>query len=585
MPYQNIMNSHSLVILLLLLCALFCVQSVEGSKNLEEENDAAVELNPDYVEPSETTKDIDKDDDEESDGDDGDEVETFDASKGAIAQALLKSRKQSRKAKKFVKKNRSKITTVLTVFAFRREIRQVLLRLATKQLVDPKTGKLRLNLTATLKLLLFVDFMRRMQKGGGSNSSSSSLHALSAIGQSNPLAGILFSKVLHLPVYNPAYIPSISQHYTFERVNERYVKDGMALHKAIHAKHEGFKWPTSDSSITRKVPAKSLPPKANSNETVVIIDLTNLDQSVSTMESLRDQVSFLLSQYRAAALYDEKSATENATSPSLNSTVLEQQNPNFEVVVILESPGGSAADYGLAAQQLLRLRNEPGINMTICVDKVAASGGYMLACTASPGRLLAAPFAVVGSIGVIGQIVNIHKLLEGWGISPLVFRGGKDKAPIGLIGEVTRDGKELVQSMIDDIHRAFKRHVVAARPALEKKMKSIGNGDVYLGYDALDLGLVDRISTSDEYISEKVEAGARVLKLVKIQRYRFLFGRRYDTASELRQVPSFGDIATRILAKASNLFGVGLKGEKASCIGVQDMRLAVSTKADQSLLH
>ena len=154
MPYQNIMNSHSLVILLLLLCALFCVQSVEGSKNLEEENDDAVELNPDYVEPSETTKDSDKDDDEESDGDDGDEVETFDASKGAIAQALLKSRKQSRKAKKFVKKNRSKITTVLTVFAFRREIRQVLLRLATKQLVDPKTGKLRLNLTATLKLLL-----------------------------------------------------------------------------------------------------------------------------------------------------------------------------------------------------------------------------------------------------------------------------------------------------------------------------------------------------------------------------------------------------------------------------------------------
>ncbi|EEC48617.1 predicted protein, partial [Phaeodactylum tricornutum CCAP 1055/1] len=101
------------------------------------------------------------------------------------------------------------------------------------------------------------------------------------------------------------------------------------------------------------------------------------------------------------------------------------------------------------AQQLVRLRNEPGLTVTIVVDKVAASGGYMIACTASPGRLFAAPFAVVGSIGVIGQTFNIHKTLEGWGVRPLVFRGGRDKAPVGLVGEVTEEGLAKVQDMVD----------------------------------------------------------------------------------------------------------------------------------------
>jgi ClpP class serine protease len=150
-------------------------------------------------------------------------------------------------------------------------------------------------------------------------------------------------------------------------------------------------------------------------------------------------------------------------------------------------------------------------------------GGYMIACTSSPGRLFAAPFAIVGSIGVIGQAINIQRALEGWGIRPLVFRGGRDKAPVGLIGEVTQQGMDKLQSIIDDTHRAFQRHVVEARPCLTDTISEIATGDIWLGYDAMKVGLIDRIVTSDEYIAERIHDGARILKLVQLIRPKYPF--------------------------------------------------------------
>lgn len=70
----------------------------------------------------------------------------------------------------------------------------------------------------------------------------------------------------------------------------------------------------------------------------------------------------------------------------------------------LESPGGVVHGYGLAASQLQRLR-QAGVRLTVAVDKVAASGGYMMACVAD--RIVAAPFAIIGSIGVVAQILTL----------------------------------------------------------------------------------------------------------------------------------------------------------------------------------
>jgi len=257
----------------------------------------------------------------------------------------------------------------------------------------------------------------------------------------------------------------------------------------------------------------------NDDRTVVVLDWTKLDEQITSMNQLRQQISFLLSEYRSLVMEGEQAANTTIVNASESSTV-----PDLEVVVLLESPGGSVSEYGLAGQYLLRLRNEPGITLTICVDKVAASGGYMLCCTASPGKLFAAPFALLGSIGVIATQINVNKLLANWGIHPLEFRGGKNKAPIGMIGRVTKDGKRVTQTMIDDVHRAFKRHVVNSRPILKDKIEEIGNGSVWLGVDAIDLGLIDSIKTSDEYIEEAIRDGTRVFKMVQAPRSGFLFG-------------------------------------------------------------
>ena len=119
----------------------------------------------------------------------------------------------------------------------------------------------------------------------------------------------------------------------------------------------------------------------------------------------------------------------------------------------------------------------------------------MMACTASPGRLFAAPFAVVGSIGVVGQTLNFYETLQRYGVEPLTFRSGRAKAPISPVGEITREGMAFVQSMLDDVHRAFKRQVAEARPVLAERIHEIATGETWLGYDALEEGLVDRIIT------------------------------------------------------------------------------------------
>lgn len=149
----------------------------------------------------------------------------------------------------------------------------------------------------------------------------------------------------------------------------------------------------------------------------------------------------------------------------------------------------------------------------------------MIACTASPGQLYAAPFSILGSIGVVGQVVNVHKTLKNWGVDPLIFRAGKDKAPISAIGEVTAEGVLAVQNIVDNTHRAFKRHVIESRPVLEESIENVATGDIWLGYDAFHQKLIDRIITSDEYIFERISDGARVLKLVKMIPARYPFFR------------------------------------------------------------
>ncbi len=170
-----------------------------------------------------------------------------------------------------------------------------------------------------------------------------------------------------------------------------------------------------------------------------------------------------------------------------------------EIVVRLESGGGMVHAYGLAASQLDRIV-KAGIPLTVCVDKVAASGGYMMACVA--GNILAAPFAVLGSIGVMAQIPNVHRLLKRHDIDVELLTAGEYKRTLTVLGENGPAGREKFQRDLDATHELFKDHVAAHRPRLD--IKTIATGEVWFGTQALALGLVDKLATSDEYLSAQL---------------------------------------------------------------------------------
>jgi len=174
-----------------------------------------------------------------------------------------------------------------------------------------------------------------------------------------------------------------------------------------------------------------------------------------------------------------------------------------EVLLRLESPGGTVTGYGLAAARLRRLRTA-GIKLTIAVDQVAASGGYMMAVVAD--RLIAAPFAMIGSIGVVAQVPNFNRILKKNDIDVEVMTAGEFKRSVSLLGEITPEGREHFQGKLEETHDAFKRMISEARPNVA--IGEVGNGDVWLARDALALGLVDELGVSDEYLYRARERAA-----------------------------------------------------------------------------
>jgi serine protease SohB len=170
-----------------------------------------------------------------------------------------------------------------------------------------------------------------------------------------------------------------------------------------------------------------------------------------------------------------------------------------EVIVVLNSGGGTIHGYGLAASQLSRIRDK-GITLTVCVDSIAASGGYMMACVAD--KLSAAPFAIVGSIGVIAQIPNFNKVLKEKNIEYEQITAGEHKRTLTMFGENTLEGRTKFQSELDEAHELFKEFVMRFRPNLD--VDKIATGEHWFGAKALELGLVDEIATSDEVIMQRV---------------------------------------------------------------------------------
>jgi len=166
-----------------------------------------------------------------------------------------------------------------------------------------------------------------------------------------------------------------------------------------------------------------------------------------------------------------------------------------EVVIKVESGGGSAYAYGLCAAELKRLVDNK-INLTVCIDKVAASGGYLMSCVAS--KIIAAPWAIVGSIGVIAQLPNFHRLLKKNSIDFEMHTAGEFKRTLTTLGENTEDGRKKFKSELEDLHLIFRDFVKEQRPQVDTKV--VATGEVWQGDKAIEVGLIDELGTSDDYL-------------------------------------------------------------------------------------
>lgn len=195
------------------------------------------------------------------------------------------------------------------------------------------------------------------------------------------------------------------------------------------------------------------------------------DLQASAVDSLREEISAVLQVARAG---------------------------QDEVLLQLDSEGGMVHGYGLAASQLARLRSA-GISLTVAVDKVAASGGYLMACVAD--RIIAAPFAIVGSIGVVAQLPNFHRLLQNLKVDYELHTAGDYKRTLTLFGENSEAGREKFREEIEQTHALFKRFVVAYRPQLD--IERVATGEHWFGSQAIELKLVDQLRTSDDYLLER----------------------------------------------------------------------------------
>lgn len=270
----------------------------------------------------------------------------------------------------------------------------------------------------------------------------------------------------------------VQGHISVTKLNDRYEDFKETLLEAVMEKHE-FSRRKKQIAKEKKAQEKALAKKHKSDDG-------------KADERKRIYVMHFDGDIKASAL---SSLREEVTS------ILQVAEPGDEVLLCLESPGGMVANYGLAASQLARVRSA-GIQLTIAVDKVAASGGYMMACVAD--RILAAPFAMLGSIGVLAQIPNFNKLLKRHDVDYELFTAGEYKRTVTMFGENTPEDREKFQSDLEEIHALFQHFVSEYRPQLE--VARVATGEVWFGQRALDMGLVDELKTSDEYLTSRARS-------------------------------------------------------------------------------
>ena len=252
-------------------------------------------------------------------------------------------------------------------------------------------------------------------------------------------------------------------HLEVENLNDKYRKMAGALRSAVLKKDDRKKQAREEKKQKKAEDKKAGRPRS------FVIDFKG-DLKATAVSSLREEVS----------------------------AILDVVTPEDEVVVRLENHGGLVHEHGLAASQLARIRDRD-IPLVVCVDKVAASGGYLMACVGS--KICAAPFAILGSIGVLAQIPNFNRLLDSHGVDFEQITAGKYKRTVTMFGKNTDADRAKLKEELEDVHTLFKAAVGRYRATLD--LESVATGEHWYGTRALELGLADEILTSDELLTQR----------------------------------------------------------------------------------
>lgn len=294
-------------------------------------------------------------------------------------------------------------------------------------------------------------------------------------------------------------------HLEVTRINEKYeqtrdmLRDAMLDDEALKlqekAEKKRLKAEKAEKKKAAKLAAKELEKKSADKKESDKQEAENAQAEPADSEIPHKKRIFVLD------FYGDIKASECELMREEISAVLTQATEKDEVVVKVESGGGMVHSYGLAASQLARITQKK-IPLTICVDKVAASGGYMMACVAD--KIVAAPFAILGSIGVVASLPNFHKLLKKNDIDYEMFTAGEYKRTVTMLGENTEKGREKFKEDLEDTHVLFKEFVSEHRPQVD--IDKIATGEVWFGRRAKEVNLIDEIKTSDEYLLEQIES-------------------------------------------------------------------------------
>jgi serine protease SohB len=252
-------------------------------------------------------------------------------------------------------------------------------------------------------------------------------------------------------------------HLEVNNLNKKYRETAGALRSAVMKKGERKKQAKQDKKRQKAEDKKAGRPRS------FVIDFKG-DLKASAVPALRKEVS----------------------------AVLDVATSDDEVIVRLENPGGIVHEHGLAASQLARIRDRD-VPLVVCVDKVAASGGYLMACVAS--KIYAAPFAILGSIGVLAQIPNFNRLLDSHGVDFEQISAGKYKRTVTMFGKNTDADRAKLKEELEDVHTLFKEAVGRYRPDLD--LETVATGEHWYGTRALELRLADEIMTSDELLLQR----------------------------------------------------------------------------------